>query len=397
MVLKLPGILSFSAFLFYFNHKILPKETLLPSKLLLLSLIGFSPYFFLLSQRIMSDLPFLLFCYIALNLMNVQFNPPTSKEKKFIDYFLIGFFIYLAYGTRSIGIVLLPAYFFLSILKTKKFSAKSISNFCFALFLIILQNYLIPETGEYFDTIPNSLLSFITTITGSFNYYMSLFFRIFQVENYYLQSFIFIILIELFVLGLISRIKKGVSSFELFFLLYFAVLLIWPAFQFYRFLIPILPLFFLYLYEGLITIIKFIKWPQLRIAIIVIASFFVFLNYMNTYIAILPRSITDLEKVETKELFHFIQKETSSDDVILFFKPRVLALFTDRRSLAMAVPDPGGDLFKKMKDFGVTKTILRKGHHIEYQPELEDFIVTHPGNFELLYNNSEFFVYKVHY
>ena len=48
-----------------------------------------------------------------------------------------------------------------------------------------------------------------------------------------------------------------------------------------------------------------------------------------------------------------------------------------------------------MDDFGVTMTILRKGHHIEYQPELEEFIVTHPENFELLYNNSTFFVSEV--
>jgi len=318
--------------------------------------------------------------------MNNQFNSPTKREKKFIDYLLIGFFIYLAYGTRSIGIVLFPIYLSLSILRTKKVSTQTIVNFCFALLLMITQNYLIPETGEYIDTIPNSLVGLVTTITGSFGYYLSLFFRFFQVDNYYLQSSIFIILIELFVLGLISRIKKGVSSFELFFLFYFAVLLVWPAFQFYRFLVPIIPLFFLYLYEGLVTTIKFIKWPQLRIAIIVIASFFVFLNYMNTYIAILPRSITDLEKVETKELFQFIKNDTSSDDVILFFKPRVLALYTERRSLAMAVPDPGGGLLKKMEDFGVTKTILRKGHSVEYQPELEEFIVTHPGTWQLRIN-----------
>ena len=59
-----------------------------------------------------------------------------------------------------------------------------------------------------------------------------------------------------------------------------------------------------------------------------------------------PRSTTDLEKIETQELFQFVQKETFSDDVILFFKPRVLALFTDRKSLAMAIPDPGGDLLR---------------------------------------------------
>jgi len=396
-ILKLPGIVSFSIFLFYFNYKILSKKTPLLSKLLLISLIGFYPYFFFLSKSIMSDIPFMLFSYVALNLMNNQFNTSTIKIIKFTDYLIIGFFVYLAYGTRSIGIVLLPVYIFFSIFRTKKVSIQTIINLCFALFLMIIQNILVPETGEYFDFIPNSLMSFLSTITSSFTYYFSLFFRIFQVENYYLQSFIFIILIELFVLGFISRIKKSISSFELFFLLYFGVLLIWPSYQFYRFLVPIIPLFFLYFYEGLTVVVKFIKWPQLRIAIVAIVSLFVFTNYMTTYIAIIPRQQTDLEKIETQELFQFIQEETTSDDVILFFKPRVLALFTDRRSLAMAIPDPGGDLLKKMDSFGVTITVFRKGHSVEYQPELEEFIITHPSNFELLYNNSEFFVYKVHY
>jgi len=50
-----------------------------------------------------------------------------------------------------------------------------------------------------------------------------------------------------------------------------------------------------------------------------------------------------------------------------------------------------------MKEFGVDFAILNKNHPIEYQPELKHFINTHPQNFDLLFENYEFNIYKVIY
>jgi len=112
---------------------------------------------------------------------------------------------------------------------------------------------------------------------------------------------------------------------------------------------------------------------------------------------IFPRPISAIERAETQELFQFIKSKTDDEDVILFFKPRVLALFTNRKSLAMKFPDPDGDALGKMNGFGVDYVILNKNHSIEYQPELKHFINNHPLNFNLLFENYEFNIYKVLY
>jgi hypothetical protein len=202
---------------------------------------------------------------------------------------------------------------------------------------------------------------------------------------------------EGFVIGLIMHLKRGFSSYDLFFIFYIAILLVWPSYQFLRFLVPVIPLYFLYIIEGFDFIVKKVNNSVIKIILPLIFLGFISINYIQTYMNIFPRPISAIERAETQELFQFIKSKTNEEDVILFFKPRVLALFTNRKSLAMKFPDPDGDALGKMNGFGVDYVILNKNHSIEYQPELKHFINNHPLNFNLLFENYEFNIYKVLY
>jgi hypothetical protein len=102
-----------------------------------------------------------------------------------------------------------------------------------------------------------------------------------------------------------------------------------------------------------------------------------------------------MEKTSTKELFDFVKNETKPKDVIVFFKPRVLALYTNRQSLAIALPDPKGDPLSRMKEFGVNWVITRKIHPREYQPELIQLISENPDRFIPVYENEDFRVFRL--
>jgi len=396
-ILKIPGILCFIVFLIFFNQLKILRNICFPLRILMIFLIGLFPYFFILSESIMSDFAFLLFSFVSLDLMNKTIKFENFSPKELYFYFLSSFFIALAYGTRTIGIVLFPVYLILSTIKLRKKHLGIILSILFSILLILVQNSLVSQTGDYLDFVPRSLSGFASTLLNSFIYYFSLFFGLIPFENFLLQSVVFIILIELFVVGFISRTRKGVSSFEIFFVLYIGILLIWPSYQFLRFLVPVIPLYFLYIFLGLEKITCLIKNPFIKIAIPVLLISLLSFSFFNSYSSIFPRPLSDIEKVETQELFQYVKSNTTQNDVILFFKPRVLALFTERKSVAMAFPAPNGDEFSRMREFGVTIAILRKGHYMEYQPELEIFINEHPYNFNLLFNNSEFSVYKIVY
>ena len=396
-LLKLIGIFCFVGFLFFFSKEIIPEELSLYSKVLLIIVIGFYPFYFLLSESILSDFPFLFFSFIALNLINSLSHLQTNKFKSLFDFSLVGIFIYLAYGTRSIGIVLIPVVVIYVLLKTRKFPLGLLISVIFPILLIIIQNLIIPQTGKYFDQIPNSFFDTLSTIFESTIYYISLFIGIFQFNNFYLQGLVFIILSEGFVIGLIMHLKRGFSSYDLFFIFYIAILLVWPSYQFLRFLVPVIPLYFLFIIEGFDFIVKKVNNSVIKIILPLIFLGFISINYIQTYMNIFPRPISAIERAETQELFQFIKSKTNEEDVILFFKPRVLALFTNRKSLAMKFPDPNGDALGKMNGFGVDYVILNKNHSIEYQPELKHFINNHPLNFNLLFENYEFNIYKVLY
>jgi hypothetical protein len=394
-VLKLPGIFCFIGVLIFLNNKILPKNLSLVSKFICLIGLGLYPFFFFLSESIISDFPFLLLSYIALNRINNQLAHSAKESLNWVQYLVTGFLIYLAYGTRSVGLILLPVAFLFSLLQNKKITTSLVVIFCVALLLIVGQSLLIPQTGAYFDQFPKSLSGIISTILKSIWYYLALFVGIFSIKNFTVQLIVFLIMVGGFILGLIIRFKKGISSFDLFYLIYLALLLIWPSYQDWRFLVPIIPLYFLYITEGFDRLFDSIQlsWLRKTLPYIMLSCLIIF--YASTYIVAFPRPISDIEKKETNEIFQFIRTETNSDDVILFFKPRVLVLFTQRKSVAIAIPSPNGDTLERMKELGVSIVILRLNYAFEDQPELSQLISTHLGNFQLLFENPEFRVYRV--
>lgn len=394
-LLKLPGIFCFIGALVFLNNCFVPKETPPCFKFLFLITTGFYPYFFTLSESIISDFPFLLFSYLALYLMDKQPGSSIKASDNLSRYFLTGIIIYLAYGARSVGLVLLPVAFLIELIRNKKVTGSLIIIVLVPLVLILFQKLLIPQTGAYFDQI--SLSGLFSTIHNSVIYYFLAFVNIFSFDNFIVMGVVFSIMLEGFVIGLIVHLKKGISSFDIFFFFYIGLLMMWPSYQGLRFLVPVIPIYFLYSIEGFKKIICSIKIPWLRKAIPFILLSGLIVYYASTYITIFPRPVSDIKKNETRELFQIIQAETNSDDVILFFKPRVLALYTQRKSVAMAFPLQGRDNLARMKEFGVRIAVLRKNYDLENQKELRQFISTHPDNFKLLFENPDFRVYQTIY
>jgi hypothetical protein len=396
-VLKLPGIFCFIGALFYLNIKILPKNLSFGSKFIFLTSVGLFPFFFYLSESILSDFPFLLLSLVALERINHLLAPSGEASKNLGQYMLAGLWIYLAYGTRSIGLVLLPIAFVLAWMRYKKIPLYLFATLMVSLVFIVAQSLLIPQTGAYLDLFPKAPSELFQTLLVSTGYYFTLFAGVFSFNNLIIQGIVFLIMLEGFVIGLLIHLKKGISSFDLFFLSYFVILLVWPSYQSLRFLVPILPLYFLYIVEGFDRLLDLIKLPWIPKIITLIVLLSLIFYYANDYITSFPQPISDIEKKETQELFQFIRMETRSDDLITFYKPRVMALFTQRKSVAIAIPPPNGDTLARMEKLGVNIVILRKNYDFEHQQGLSLLITTYPGNFKLLYENSEFQVFRTIY
>jgi hypothetical protein len=393
-ILKLPGIIFFIGLLIYLNVKIIPKEFPLVFKMIILICIGLYVNFFLTMESINSDIPFLLFCYIALNRINNLLGEGAKKPINIFEHILTGIFIYLAYGTRSVGLILLPVALIFSFLKNRKISLSIVISLLVPLILIFAQGLLIPQTGSYFDQLPKSLYEMISVLLHSMEYYFQIFLKFFPSDDIVFQTILFVIMIFSFAVGLSSHIRKGISSFDLFFFIYLLLMLVWPSYQSWRLLIPIIPIYFLYIIEGMNQIVGFVKLGWLRKTIPVFLLIGVVALYSHTYSEVFPRPLSNIEKKETQELFEIIRTETNSEDVILFFNPRVMALFTERKSVTMMIPPPNGDTMSRMNELEVSVVVRNRNQEYGIQPALDQYIATHPENFQLIYENMEFQVFR---
>jgi len=394
LILKVPGILSFIGFLFLLNNRIVRDDFPESLRVLLVGLVGFSPVFFYQSEQILSDLPFLFITACALFLIDSSFPVYEKHAGRWQRDVLIGLLIYLSYGSRSIGFLLIPVVIILFLVRKRNNLRSLLVILLTAAVLIGFQNLLITGTGSYFDQFPGSFTAILSILLRMFLYYLGLIINLFPIQNNLMQNGVFLILFECSLLGLIVRFKKDVSSYELFFLIYTGCLLFWPSYQGYRFLLPVLPFYFLFIVEGIFYIsqnlVRFV-WIRKILSLVLIGC--VILIYSNSYRGVFPRPLSDMEKPSTRELFAYVKAKTPKDDSIVFFKPRVLALYTDRRSVVIAVPGIGVDPIERMKQFSVDWVIARKFYDNEYQPELRDLVEQKPDQFFLVYENDDFQMY----
>jgi hypothetical protein len=119
------------------------------------------------------------------------------------------------------------------------------------------------------------------------------------------------------------------------------VLITWPSWQGARFVFPLLPIFMYFIFQGMKLVLS--KLPQKHIQIGRWAfygfwSLFIIIFLFNSGISAYAnlkngRAINGPFDEYSKEIYRYIKEETPPNSVIVFFKPRVMRLMTDRDSI----------------------------------------------------------------
>jgi len=236
-----------------------------------IAVIGFNPYFWAFKNNILSDIPFLCFVYTCLLLIDRAQNSAKSQKKIYLQGIATGLLIYLAYGTRTLGIVLLLSILAYVIIKFKKLTHFAIIASLLSVLLIVMQSILFPGIGGYLD---QASLSTKTILINLDKYTLSLF-AIWD-NGYSKNLALSIIICCLAFIGFLTRIRDRITIFEIFPLLYMMPVIIWPSYQGTRFLIPIIPLYIFYAFVGIEKGIRFgrEKTREAAFIILVVAIFF---------------------------------------------------------------------------------------------------------------------------
>lgn len=371
--------------------------------LLLVSIFASNPYFYIFKDNVLSDIPFFFFSLFTIFLIQQIVLNKRIFVNRYVSYSLLGFFIFFSYYIRSQGVILAPTLLicqyivntnslgknFMLYLRLNK--SEFIPYIVFLIFVVISGIILPVGSWSYLEEFSDMSIG---TIISNIYYYIILPSDFFG--GFAISKVAFGITIPFAVLGMIKNIKK--DYLYLIFAFFTIILYIfWPGRQGLRFLFPILPFYIYFLFVGLskISIIEVIpaKYNPLNFNLIHIFCIAIILGscvgccYASYYYSVFDKScvMEGPYTNESIEMFNYISKSTSNDDVIIFFKPRVMTLYTDRRSILVSEFD---------QIIGSNAKYIVCYNKDEYY-NMGSVIQNHEKHFNLLFQNDDFKVYEI--
>jgi len=148
------------------------------------------------------------------------------------------------------------------------------------------------------------------------------------------------VLVAFFLIGAWTR-RNTDQELIIFFVFYFAVMIIWPEWQGIRFIFPLIPIFIYFAFQGMLACVRILpeRYHSLGKGInylfwLVLVGIFLFNSGTHAYSNLREnRKINGPFESFSTEMYNYIKANTPPDSVIVFFKPRALRLFTDRDSI----------------------------------------------------------------
>ena len=352
----------------------------------MIAVIGFNPYFWYFKDNVLSDIPFLLWVYLSLFFIHQASQSSKSQRAQLLYAILIGLFICISYGTRSIGLVLIPCLLIYDIIRSKRPTQLAIIATLLFVFLMVLQTIFLHSDSSYFDqfainpkVIFRNLFLYAKSLSALW-------------DNGYsevLRGALFVTVCALAITGYLARIKDRITIFEIFLLLYVVPVIVWPS-QGARSLIPVIPLYIFYALVG-IKRTNFPRHKEIERSVFITLVVVIFVSYMGKYTTIDYGPIQDgIAKKETIELFDYIKEETNEKDVFIFAKPRVLSLFTGRRASVYHHTQDPKDLWDYFYEINATYIIVAWDRE-----ELRPLIESYRDSLQEVYSNSDFGVYRI--
>lgn len=377
-----------------------------PTALVLLLMMGLSPYFISFKRDIMSDIPFMLACLGFLAWVEWVWKPGEFNHRHAAIAALLVFICYLV---RTIGFAVLLALIVSDLLRTRRLSRFTLWTIIYLIPLVVVGRLLFGGGQEsYLDQFANySPLMVIYNI----GHYLLNAIRGFwagpslKFSAALIMPILWLGAIPLIIYGFVRRVRTPNNTLviELFFIFYLAIILIWPSVQELRFLYPILPLFLLYAGVGFEGILRQLQ-ARTSLRVVQVAAALCAVGIIGIY-AIRTSDVVRAEGILDRgpyttpaiELFTFVKDQTADDAIFAFFKPRALALYTGRHASTFPTGQTMEIAAAYLKEIQIDYVIVKKNETAEgaANESLAAFIEAHSQAFTQVFSNVDFDVYQV--
>ncbi len=384
-------------------------------------ILALNPYLWLQKDQVLSEFLFMLIAFVTLVILNHRYVKTETgycdtKSKNWWFAALIGLLLYLNYATREIGIVFIPAILCFELFYFRKISlATGVALLTFVA-LIGIQSYAIkispsnPERAERVVKLAEEQGEQSTAMRHTDLINVDLSHIIKQAELYarsmrnlwpdsdvqlvYLSSTIALVIFLLFAFGgYLRSVYFGPTLLDIFVAGYMAVLFLFAGFDGLRYMIPLVPVFFLYAFRLHEALIKTTYRKTMLVIAVVFLGATTF-NYASSNFYVSEYNL-GISNPYAKEFFAYVKKSTPDDSVFIFSKPRVMALMTGRQASTIPRSHKGKDiLVKYMTAIGATY-LVHSAVEINNMQSPISALELPKDKFVLTFNNKYFYVYKL--
>ncbi|HYQ73207.1 MAG TPA: hypothetical protein VET88_14920, partial [Gammaproteobacteria bacterium] len=358
---------------------------------LLVLVLAFNPYLWDFRDKIMSDLPFLMFCLLALYLMEQRYvregrGYRDTADHKLRSGLLLGLLMYLCVATREVGVVVIAAVIAFEVIHLRKISLATVLALVVVLLVSVVQHATLDvastdamsmtqPAGSGMQPMPREIrtghLSFLpdtvtfSSIRQQLERYAGQAREIWpNSSNAYIQAagWVVFTLTAVFALaGYLRAVIAGPGIAEIFAGGYVAAILIFPGYQGMRYLIPVIPFFFLYAfrYHG------YLLQAGYRRSMLTVAGVFICftaITYAAGYNINARVASMGITSGPAEEFLDHVRKHTPQDSVFLFEKPRVLSLLTGRTATVWPLSNDPETLLAYMQDTGAAYLVVSNIH-----------------------------------
>ena len=344
--------------------------------------LAFSSFFFVYKQNVLSDIPFFLFVCLSLY---------TFQRRKNIGFlFSISFALWL----RSAGVTLFAAalFYFVFVHRDKKALVAILAVFMINEFLLFFWMGWHPG---FWAAVGQGPQIFLTSVLNNFaTVFRSLWFFFCPSQTVFSRCLFnmmdpliclaapvfYVLMIWSFIRGFQ---KKDLSYLECFSFFYISLLIFWSGFTmspdgFTRFVLPLLP----FVLIGSRSLPK--GWVRVAFVVLLLINLTnVIINWdFNDDVFNLP---------ENSELVHWVKQNMKPNEHFMFWKPRALALLTQREGTPPWIfPDQKRYFMRRVKDFRISYVFsLKDGDPQGLTARLQE-----SPQFRLVWENGFYKVFK---
>ena len=402
-MLKLFGLLMLAAALLT-GYALLRPRIGSTAALLGVAILGLNPFFLEFRDEIRPDTTFLFFFLLTLWIGDRWTGKAQAIDRtRIAQGLLLGLVAYCAYGTRSVGIVLLPALALLELWRLRRLGPVLLTAALVWLALAAAQALTLHSDAGYVKLLtldPHTLVYNATRYASS----LSLLFinGLPAPGAFVLRALIFGAASLLAVLGYVTCLRRGPSVLEIVPWLYMLPLVVyWVGTMIQqRYMLPLFPLYLYYAWIGLDRLRQGMARPW-RGALTWVATLALATSYVTAYAAWPDTEIQPtITSVAAQQTFDWIREETPSDAVVLVGRARAFALYTMRRGVSPYGYRSDVELSDLLTRHRVTHVVVGRGRlaremDYEHPDDLARFVADHPQRLRLALQTSEFDVYEV--